>query len=255
MYPIHPYNGVKSPVVQVFLARLDTTPNPSNGAAASAKEPLAEVVRAKLRDEILEGLLAPGQRIRQEELAERFGVSRIPVREALRLLESEGLVTLIPHAGARVARFDVAELDEIYLLRERLEPLAIAQSVSGLSDENLDLLRSCHADIEAAAARDDLATWVALDREFHLATYAGVALPRLQSLIRECWNATQQYRRIYSLLADRVVISHIEHQLLLEALGRKDADDCERILTMHIRRTRLALRDDDNRADRFEESV
>ena len=91
------------------------------------------LIVSELRDEILDGRLRPGERIHQEAVAERFGTSRLPVREALRQLQHEGLVVVLPNAGARVVRLDQAELGEVYLLRERLEPLAIERSAPGLS--------------------------------------------------------------------------------------------------------------------------
>jgi DNA-binding GntR family transcriptional regulator len=96
------------------------------------RRPLAEWVSAQLREAILNGSLKPGERIRQEAVATQYGTSRIPVREALRQLASEGLVSLVPDVGARVARLDLNELDEIYKLREQLEPLTIRESVPHL---------------------------------------------------------------------------------------------------------------------------
>jgi DNA-binding GntR family transcriptional regulator len=203
--------------------------------------PLAERVSNGLRNAILDGQLSPGDRIRQEAVARDYGTSRIPVREALRQLESEGLVTLEPHVGARVARLERDELDEVYLLRERLESLAIAQSAPHLSESQLADLRRLVEEMERAAASDDLTRWIELDRRFHLATFAGASLPRLLRLIEGFWNTTQQYRRAYTLLPRRLDIAHLEHRLLLEALERRDPSDAERLLQTHIRRTRLTL--------------
>jgi DNA-binding GntR family transcriptional regulator len=203
--------------------------------------PLAESVSRGLRNAILDGRLKPGERIRQESVAHQYGTSRIPVREALRHLESEGLVILEPHVGARVARLDRAELDEVYLLRERLEPLAIAQSVPHLSDSQLANIRLYVEEMERVADPEDLTRWIELDRRFHLATFAGAPLPRLIRLIEAFWNTTQQYRRAYTLLPRRLEIAHAEHRLLLEALERRDPADAERLLQTHIRRTRLTL--------------
>ena len=100
--------------------------------ARHAKGEALELIVRELRDEILDGRLRPGERIHQQAVAERFGTSRLPVREALRQLQHEGLVVVLPNAGARVARLDQAELVEVYLLRERLEPLAIELSAPGL---------------------------------------------------------------------------------------------------------------------------
>jgi DNA-binding GntR family transcriptional regulator len=174
-------------------------------------------------------------------VAREYGTSRIPVREALRHLASEGLVTLEPNVGARVARLDRAELDEIYLLREHLEPLAITQSAPHLSSKHLAELRRYAEEMEEVADPEDLTRWIELDRRFHLATFAGAPLPRLLRLIESFWNSTQQYRRAYTLLPRRLEIAHAEHRLLLEALERRDPEDAARLLQTHIRRTRLTL--------------
>jgi DNA-binding GntR family transcriptional regulator len=200
-----------------------------------------ERVTSELRETILDGRLRPGERIRQETVAREFGTSRIPVREALRQLASEGLIVLQPHAGARVARLDLEELDEIYQLRERLEPLAIARSTPHLTDEQLARLGSLVEEMERVADPHDLRSWLALDRDFHLSTFAAAPLPRLLAMIEGFWNTTQQYRRLYTLLPHRLEIAHGEHRLLLEALTRRDPDDAERLLITHIRRTRLTL--------------
>lgn len=212
-----------------------------NKGTREEHRPLADTVSSELRAAILDGQLRPGERIRQEDVARRFGMSRIPVREALRQLASEGLVVLEPHVGARVASLDLEELDEIYQLRERLEPFAIARSTPKLSDQQIEELRSLVKRMEEVADPEDLTRWLGLDRRFHLATFAGAPLPRLLGLIEGFWNATQQYRRVYTLLPERLALAHAEHRLLLEALERRDPDDAERILQTHIRRTRLTL--------------
>ena len=104
-----------------------------------------------IRALILAGELPPGSRIGQEELAARFSVSRIPVRVALGRLESDGLVVLKPSSGAWVARVDLAECLEIYLIRERLEPLALAQSIPNMTEDRIDLLERLVEDMAASA--------------------------------------------------------------------------------------------------------
>src|SRR6185312_6949372 len=113
----------------------------------------SERIAAHLRDAILRGEIAPGSRIRQEEVAERLGTSRLPVREALRILEAEGLTEHTANKGARVPRLDPAELDVLYRMRERLEPLALTESLPHLSDADIAELADIH---ERIMADDDL---------------------------------------------------------------------------------------------------
>src|SRR5262245_56278227 len=110
---------------------------------------LSQRVTNEIRDLILNGELAPGERIRQEALAERFGTSRIPVREALRQLESEGLVSLVPNSGASVAKLDLNECLEIYKIRELLEPLALSESIPYLTDAEIAALEAATLAMEA----------------------------------------------------------------------------------------------------------
>ena len=204
-------------------------------------QPRGEASARRARDAILDGRLPPGTRVRQEALARRFGVSRIPVREALRLLESQGLVTLIPHSGARVARLDLAEHLELYRIREALEPVAAAASAPLLSDEQLAELHRL-ADEIAVSAGDQL-RWLDLDRQFHLGSYAAAPMPRLLGMIDDLWSTTQHYRRAYhgTLTADDFAFVDLDHRYILDAFDRRDAVDAEARVRSHIRRTRLVL--------------
>src|SRR3954447_23131951 len=134
-----------------------------------------QLVARRIREAILSGRLLPGDRVPQDTLAREFGTSRIPVREALAELESEGLIALVPHAGARVAKFNVAELEEVYRIREAVEPMVIADSAHRLTDDQLAELRLIIEQIEASVGYTE--NWLQLDRRFHIATYVGAELP------------------------------------------------------------------------------
>ena len=205
-----------------------------NGSAASTR------VAAQLREAILRDELKPGERIRQEEVAARFGASRLPVREALRMLESEGLTQLEPRKGARVTRLSQHEVEVVYRMRERLEPLALVESLPSLTDADLARLRDIQDQIEA---NDDLERFLDLDREFHLLTYSGCTLDPLVSMVVRLWNSTQHYRRAYVALGggSRMWVVNSEHRLILDAIERRDPVDAERYLEGHIRRTRIEL--------------
>ena len=197
-------------------------------------------VAAHLREAILGGKLRPGDRIRQEEVAEQFGASRLPVREALRILAAEGLTELEPHKGARVPRLTRREVEVIYRMRERLEPLALAESLPRLTAADHDQLGKLQQRIED---NGDLEKFLDLDREFHLLTYRGCPVEPLNSAVTRLWNSTQHYRRSYVALGgqDRMWLVNAEHRLILDAVVRRDAEDGERYLAGHIRRTRVEL--------------
>jgi DNA-binding GntR family transcriptional regulator len=199
-----------------------------------------ERIAASLREAILSGEIAPGQWIRQEEVAARLGASRLPVREALRMLETEGLTEHAANKGSRVPLLDMHEVDVVYRMRERLEPLALTESVPHLTGEQIQHLERVQERIESD---DGLAEFLVLDREFHLSSYNGCPSVRLVSTISRLWNATQHYRRAFMLLSgpDRRWIVNSEHRLLLDAIRRRDTTDGERYLSGHIRRTRTEL--------------
>lgn len=193
-----------------------------------------------LRGAILAGEFAPGERLRQEEIAEQFGASRLPVREALRILQSDGLVTLVANSGAWVSQLDERECAESYEIRERLEPLLLRESMAGLSDEDIATLRRLAEEMES---RPEVETFLRLDREFHLLSYSRAETVLLSSLIERLWNTTQHYRRAFAVLvgAEGRRVIHAEHFLLVDAIARRDVEDAERVLAGHIRRTRLEL--------------
>jgi DNA-binding GntR family transcriptional regulator len=193
-----------------------------------------------LRDAILGGELKPGMRIRQEDIAERLDTSRVPVREALRMLEAEGLTEHEPHKGARVPRLTQHEVEVVYRMRERLEPLALVESMPRLDDDAHARLEEVQQRIEA---NDDVEKFLDLDREFHMLSYSGCDIDPLNSMVTRLWNSTQHYRRAYVALGgrNRMWVVNSEHRLILDAVVRRDALDAERYLEGHIRRTRIEL--------------
>lgn len=197
-------------------------------------------VADSIREEILGGHLLPGARIRQEDVAEKFGASRLPVREALRILEADGLVTLVANTGAWVSRLTLEECVEIYQTRELLEPLLLSYAAPHYQGSTLDRLQALAEQMEHSA---DVEEFLKLDREFHQTSYEGSGTSLLADLVNKLWNSTQHYRRAYTLLIDddgRRII-HDEHHLLTTTLRDGDTHGAERVLEGHIRRTRLQL--------------
>ncbi|MFC5503170.1 GntR family transcriptional regulator [Lysinimonas soli] len=197
-------------------------------------------IAAELREAILDGAYAPGARVRQEDLAGRHGASRLPVREALKMLEAEGLVTVVANTGAWVSRLSLAECEEMYQIRERIEPLLLRYSIPKLTDETIDRLERLAQQMEQST---DIEQFLRLDREFHLSGYAAAETAVLGGLVEQLWNRTQHYRRAFTRVfrseGDRSV--HHDHHLLVHAIRRGDLDEAERVLLGHIRRTRLEL--------------
>lgn len=206
-----------------------------NAAGATGRR-----IAQQLRQDILEGKLHPAERIGQEELAERFNASRIPVREGLKLLEAEGLVTIVPNAGAWVAKLDAFEFDQTYKLREQVESLAIRESIDHLTESQIQRLGEL---AEQIATATDVETFLRVDREFHLLTYAGAQFGLLHDLVLRFWNSTQHYRRAFAqgLDLERQWATDAEHRLIVDSIVRKDHDAAASLVRGHIRRTRLNL--------------
>lgn len=202
---------------------------------------LTDYIAGKLREWILERQLKPNESIRQEKVAQQLGTSRIPVREALRRLESEGLVVIRPYSGARVAALDVRECEEIYKIRERIEPLALSESIPMLTAEQQEEVRRLAA-VMVGERRNDVG-WLEADRKFHLATYAGITSPRLLRMIIGYWNTTQHYRRLLlSTFVDHdYEMVESEHALIVDAVLTRNVTRGEDILRLHIERSRMRL--------------
>ncbi len=194
----------------------------------------------QLRTAILRGEIVPGTWIRQEEVAERLGSSRLPVREALRILDAEGLVEHERHRGARVPMLSAHEVDVLYRMREQLEQLAIAESIPSLTDSDVARLEEIQREIEA---NDDVVAFLDLDRRFHLLSYTGCGIEQLTGTVTRLWNSTAHYRRAFVTLGGpgRRWVINAEHRLLLDAIIRRDVVDAERFVAGHIRRTRIEL--------------
>jgi DNA-binding GntR family transcriptional regulator len=150
-----------------------------------------------LRGAIVGGQLRPGQRVGQEEIAERLGVSLAPVREALAVLEQEGQLTYIPRRGYFVTELRLADLTEIYALRELLEDRAAARTLAAIDDEAIDRLELAARDCEAAAAAGDVSAELAANRRFHFALLESPEQTHALRLIRLLWDSTETYRAIY----------------------------------------------------------
>lgn len=202
----------------------------------------SQYVAEQIRDAILRGEFPPNSRIRQEDLAARFGASRVPVREALRTLEAEGLVTLVANTGAWVRGLSLAECEEIYQLRERVEPLLLRYSIPNLQHRE-ETLRELEALCTQMEENTGLEQFLSLDRAFHLLTYSAATTTMLGELTQQLWDRTQHYRRAYTRRVDPTSrrILHDEHHMIIAAIRDGDIEHAERVLTGHIQRTRHQL--------------
>jgi DNA-binding GntR family transcriptional regulator len=205
----------------------------------------SQVVVDALRRDILWGNLEPGRRLSQDDLAAHYGVSRIPVREALRILSAEGLVQLTPHREARVWLHSADEIGELWWIRELLEPEAARLAAPHLTPALMRSLDGIQARLEALGAVPDLAQWLALNRSFHLAIYKAAGRPQLLRLITELFDRSVRYIRVYLKSGEQFEQADAEHRAILEACRARDAEALARLTAEHIRHgagwLRLAL--------------
>lgn len=220
---------------------MTTAPEPADDAATGAPSRVAsQRIADIIAGRILAGELVPGTRIIQDELAEELQSSRLPVREALRILQSRGLVTLRSNHGAWVSSMDLEECQLSYRIRERVEPLLLAESLMNLSPSDITEIEDLQTRIEAGV---DVNEFLVLDRQLHWATYRGHEADRLTEIVARLWDTTQHNRRAFTQLSGARRHSNInaEHRLLIQAIKDQDIEAAENVLTMHIRRTRIEL--------------
>ncbi|MPZ62318.1 MAG: FCD domain-containing protein [Propionibacteriales bacterium] len=189
-----------------------------------------EVVE-RLREAILSNTFAPGTRLTQSDLATRFGVSRIPVREALSELAAEGLVTLAGRSGAVVASLSLDDLQELYELRGLVEPFASRLAVPNVGRAQMMRMHDCLRRMDQA---DDRRTWLAANAEFHGQVYKQSGRPRMITTIESLRKQTDRYVWLYLERLDAVDHTSEEHRGILAAVERQDAEEVERATRSHL---------------------
>lgn len=200
----------------------------SHGAPRSG---VVETVAERLREEILSGALPAGAQLRQDHVAAAHGVSHIPVREAFRRLEADGLVTTIPRRGAFVSRMSGEDAREITEMRVALEGLAVRLSVPNAPAANLAAAEDA---LRIAGRFDRIADWSEMNLQFHRALYASCGRPRLLAAIDGLWRQVDRYLRLVFEIADYQGKSHAEHLAILDAYRRRDVAEAERLIAAHI---------------------
>lgn len=200
-----------------------------------------EAVLDELRSAIVTGDLKPGEQVLQDALAERFGVSRVPLREALKILEGEGQVVYRPHRGYFVAELDLEDLREVYRIRDLLESEAVAVAVARVTPADVDALQGALEDVEDAAADGDLVRMTEANRRFHFRLIECAGMPRLSRLVRILWDATDVYRSLYYADDAARHAVHDEHRAVLAAVRAGRADDAVDLLRRHRERAVAAL--------------
>ncbi len=198
-----------------------------------------ELIYQELLDGIQTGRFKPGERLDMEAIARRVGASRTPIREAIRRLESEGLVTSVPHRGTIVAKLSLEEIAELYHIRAVLEGLAARLAAQNLTTAEADaLLGMCD---KMCAAEVDEETFLRMNREFHEIINNAAQSPLLHEYIANLYASTSRYRRLTATFPGRLDELRSEHRALADALVAGDAAEAERTANLHHENNALTL--------------
>lgn len=204
--------------------------------------PLRDVVFNTLRQAILKGELKPGERLMEIALANRLGVSRTPVREAIRMLELEGLVIMIPRKGAQVAQITEQDLNDVLEVRLGLEELAVRFACERITDEEIQELGIAVQEFEKKMAENDLSAQAEADVKVHEIIYSATHNRRLVQIINNIREQMYRYRIEYLKDVESRKTLVKEHYELWEALKRRDAECAVEKICVHIRNQQEAIR-------------
>ena len=198
----------------------------------NSERPLRQVVAGQLRSMILGGELKPGERLVEGQLAERLGVSRNPVREAMRSLEATGLIEVVPRRGAHVCAIDKCEVHHIQRIRMLVEGYAVEQAAMRQDPESIGQILRCLEDGRAATERGDAVTAAAYHRDFHIAVEQAAGIPFLRQVLDPL---RQQTELVFSVVTDeRGDITWEEHEAIYDAVASGNADCAKELIREHI---------------------
>jgi DNA-binding GntR family transcriptional regulator len=209
---------------------------------ASRPATTAQQVLENLRHGLVSGMLRPGQRVTQEEVAVRLGVSVAPVREALRVLEQEGQLVYHPRRGYFVTELRIEDLEEIYELRRVLEERLARLALPVLDEETVTRVRAAAEECEVAGESADVARELAANRRFHFGLLEAAEQPHTMRMIRLLWDSTEAYRAIYYNSPAERRRAAKAHKRILAAVAARDADRLVGELDAHRERALSVLR-------------
>lgn len=201
---------------------------------------MVDTVTERLRRDLLAGDIKPGERVNVAELEKRFGVSHIPIREAVRRLESEGLIVATPQRPAVAAGVDLEDLAGLYDLRRIIECDVIRRSAATMTDEQVGVVEEALESLEAVANEHDSPLFWELHRNFHWALLEPGASAWIQRVLDQIWLASQRYVRLF--VAETVDDAMRDHRALLDFCKGRDGEGAAELLGRHLDRTELAVR-------------
>jgi len=220
-------------------------------SATNSLQTRKDLVVTAIRDAILRGRYKPGEKLDQQQIADELSVSRSPVREALRALDAEGLITLITNRGAIVTERSMAELEELYFTRGVMEGLAIQRSAPLMDDKTLWQLDGI---FESAERTDDYGELLLLNNDFHMLTYSTHYQPFIIDYIQQLRDMAAPYNRLYLDSAGSVEAAWKDHRRIYEACKDRDGELAKKELERHLEKViRKILESDQEPRPRIEE--
>jgi len=207
------------------------------------RKSLHDQLAAHLRDMIMEGVFKPGEKIQEQDLCDRFGVSRTPIREALRALAAEGFLTLTPNRGARIAKPSVEEIEELYPLIGALEGLAGELACARITDEGIRRIEGLHRRMMAYYRKGKLAETKKLNRQIHEAIFEAAGNASLTAQYRNLMIRTHSIRYVVRESAERLRESQKDHENMIAALRARDGIKLGQILREHLNRKIEMIKD------------
>ena len=203
--------------------------------------PLRDIVFNTLRDAIINGDLEPGERLIEITLADTLGVSRTPVREAIRELENEGLVVMTPRKGAEVARISNKDLTDVLEVRRVLEVLAMELACEKITEEELAHLEANLNDFDACTSNGTPTELSSLDENFHEIIYHSTGNKRLIQILNNLRKQMYRYRFVYIKGLSHIKTLHSEHSEILDALKKRDKEKSVAAILKHIDNQKKAI--------------
>jgi len=197
-------------------------------------KPLREIVFEALREAIIQGRLKPGERLMEIQLAEDMGVSRTPVREAIRKLELEGFVVMIPRKGAYVAGISLHDITDVFEVRAALESLAAGLAAERISEEELEELERSHAQIAEVSDGSKLDTVVERDIKFHDTIYKASRNKVLIQIILRLQDQLRRFRSTTLAQPGRTRVAVKEHRQIVDAISSRDVELAQVLAREHI---------------------
>ena len=201
-----------------------------------ARQSLTSAVADKLRDRIIRGEIPEGSQLRQDAIATQYKVSRIPVREALRQLDAEGLITIVPNRGAVVPALSPDDVEELFSIRALLEPEVLGLSIPHLTEQDFSEAQNVLRRYVSELRREDhLSAWGRLNWQFHSILYSRANQPRFMAIIRNVNNSGERYTRLQLYLTHGTKRANEEHHEILELCRKRDVPAACNLLRQHIR--------------------